>query len=134
MPFGLRNVVQPFQHFMDQILRGLPFSYTYIDDLLVASATPEEHLTHLQNVFECLTQHGIIVNPSKCLFGASELVFLRHHINRNGITPLQDKFQVVCDFPQLNKQEHAESTTAPGHTYTNVRSFKVQEALQMMRL
>ena len=100
MPFGLRNAMQTFQCFMDQILRGLPFSYVYIDDLLVASATPEEHLTHLRAVFECLTQHGIVINPNKCLFGASELDFLRHHIDCNGITPLQDKVQVIRDFPQ----------------------------------
>ena len=100
MPFGLRNAAQTFQRFMDQILRGLPFSYVYIDDLLVASATPEEHLTHLRAVFERLTQHGIVINPNKCLFGASELDFLGHHIDCNGITPLQDKVQVIHDFPQ----------------------------------
>ena len=42
MPFGLRNAAQTFQRFIDQILRGLPFCYAYIDDLLIASATPEE--------------------------------------------------------------------------------------------
>ena len=34
MPFGLRNSVQTFQSFIDQTLRGLPFTYAYIDDLL----------------------------------------------------------------------------------------------------
>lgn len=32
MPFGLRNVAQRFQHFIDQVLRGLHFSYAYIDE------------------------------------------------------------------------------------------------------
>ena len=47
MPFGLRNAAQTFQRFMDQVLRGLPFAYAYIDDVLVASTTREEHLQHL---------------------------------------------------------------------------------------
>ena len=34
MPFGLRNAAQTFQCFNDNVLRGLPFCYTYIDDLL----------------------------------------------------------------------------------------------------
>ena len=47
MPFGMRNAAQTFQRFMDQVLCGISFSYAYIDDLLVASTTPEEHLKHL---------------------------------------------------------------------------------------
>ena len=56
MPFGLRNAAQTFQRFMDQVLRGISFSYAYIDDLLVASTTPEEHLK--RTVFERLTKYG----------------------------------------------------------------------------
>jgi hypothetical protein len=104
MPFGLRNAAQTFQRFMDQVLHGLPFCYTYIDDLLIASTSPEEHLQHLRLVFERLRQHGIVINPSKCVFGVKELDFLGHHINSNGITPLKDKVQVICDFPQPDSQ------------------------------
>jgi len=43
MLFGLRNAAQTLQRFIDQVLRGLPFCYTYIDDVLIASATPKEH-------------------------------------------------------------------------------------------
>ncbi|BHF68305.1 hypothetical protein SprV_0301133900 [Sparganum proliferum] len=43
MPFGLRNAAQTFQRFIDRVLRGLPFVYAYIDDLLVASRNAEEH-------------------------------------------------------------------------------------------
>lgn len=55
MPFGLRNAAQTFQRFMDQVLRGLPFCYGYIDDLLIASATAEEHEDHLRQVFQRLS-------------------------------------------------------------------------------
>ena len=51
MPFGLHNAAQTFQHFMDEVLRGLQFCYAYMDDVLIASATPEEHLEHLRLVF-----------------------------------------------------------------------------------
>nr|VZI45039.1 unnamed protein product [Spirometra erinaceieuropaei] len=47
MPFGLRNAAQTFQRFTDHVLRGLPFVYAYIDDLLVASRNMEEHKEHL---------------------------------------------------------------------------------------
>ena len=51
MPFGLRNAPQTFQRFIDEVLRDLHFSYAYIDDVLIASSTPEEHKQHLKLVF-----------------------------------------------------------------------------------
>ncbi len=104
MPFGLRNAAQTFQRFMDKILRGLDFCYTYIDDLLIASVTKEEHLQHLRLVFERLSQQGVFINPLKCVFGVDELDFLGHHIDCDGIIPLQDKVQAVREFPQPQSQ------------------------------
>lgn len=72
MPFGLRNASQTFQRFLDQVLQGLDFAYAYIDDILVASASEQEHLIHLQTVLERLDQYGVIINPTKCVFGAPE--------------------------------------------------------------
>ena len=104
MPFGLKNTAQTFQRFMDQVLRGVPSAYTYIDDVLIASATPEQHLQDLRSVFERLATHGIVINPNKCLFGVNELDFLGHHIDQHGITPLSEKVQAVRDFPQPQSQ------------------------------
>ena len=63
MPFGLRNAAQTFQRFIDQVLRGLPYCYAYIDDLLIASANPHQHEEHLRTVLQRLSEHGILVNP-----------------------------------------------------------------------
>ena len=100
MPFGLRNAAQTFQRFIDEVLRDLHFSYAYIDDVLIASSTPEEHKQHLKLVFDRLRQFGVIVNPTKCELGVSELSFLGHSLNSQGIYPLQDKVKVIQEFPQ----------------------------------
>ena len=89
---------------MDQVLRGRLFAYAYINDVLIASATPEEHLRLLRIVFERFAMHGIVINPNKCLFGVAELDFLGHHIDQHGITPLPEKVKVVRDFPQPQSQ------------------------------
>jgi len=47
MPFGLKNVAQSFQRFIDEVLCGLHFTYAYINDVLIASSSPEEHVQHL---------------------------------------------------------------------------------------
>lgn len=87
MPFGLRNAAQTFQRFIDEVLRGLHFSYAYIDYVLIASATPEEHRCHLRLVLERFQKHGIVINPSKCKFGVEELEFLGYTVNKHGIRP-----------------------------------------------
>ena len=104
MPFGLRNAAQTFQRFMDQVLRGVPAAYTYIDDVLIASPTPEQHLDDLRTVFARLASHGIVINPNKCLFGVPHLDFLGHHIDQNGITPLPEKVQAIRNYPQPQSQ------------------------------
>ena len=53
---------------------------------------------------ERLSKYGIVINPNKCTFGASELELLGHHINSSGITPLQDKVQTIRDAPQPDTQ------------------------------
>ena len=64
MPFGLRNAGQTFQRFMDQVFHGLHFVFVYIDDVLIASSSPEEHKEHLRQVFQWLNEYGILINPS----------------------------------------------------------------------
>ena len=104
MPFGLRNTAQTFQRFMDQVLRGLHFCYVYIDDLLIASSNPEEHKQHLRLVFERLQHQGVVINPAKCKLGVTQLQFLGHQIDNQGIRPLEDKMRVVREFPQPTTQ------------------------------
>lgn len=99
MPFGLRNAAQSFQRFMDQAVRGLPFVFVYIDDILVASSTQAEHHDHLKQLFQRLEQYGIVININKSIFGASELSFLGHQVDHKGIRPLPERVEAISSFP-----------------------------------
>ena len=101
MPFGLKNAAQTFQRLMDSVLRDLPFLYVYLDDILVASASKSEHLSHLRTLFEHLSEHGLIVNPAKCQFGLSAIDFLGHRVTKEGAVPLPVKVEAIRVFPQL---------------------------------
>nr|VZI06174.1 unnamed protein product [Spirometra erinaceieuropaei] len=102
MPFGLRNAAQSFQRFIDEILRGLPFAYAYIDEILVASSSAEEHASHLRRIFDRFQQHGLQLNVDKCVFGVNSFDFLGHHVDQHGITPLTEKMQCILSFPVPN--------------------------------
>ena len=100
MPFGLRNAGQTFQRFMDQVLQGLHFCFAYIDDVLIASSSQEEHEHHLREVLQRLSDYGVLINPSKSLFGVDSLDLLGHHVSSDGIRPLESKVTFVRHFPQ----------------------------------
>ena len=95
MPFDLQNAAQTFQRFMNQVLRGLDFCYAYIDYVLIASKTPEDHKVHLRCVFEGFVSYGILINPAKCALGVDRLRFLGHHVNNKGLAPLSKQVQVI---------------------------------------
>ena len=99
MPFGLRNAGQTFQRFMNQVFRGLHFCFVYIDDVLIASSSPQEHKNHLREVFQRPSEYGILINPLKCQLGVNSLDFLRHLVSSECIRPLESKVDVVQRFP-----------------------------------
>ena len=106
MPFGLKNAAQAFQRMMDTMMRGLDFAFVYLDDILIASRTQEEHERHLHKVLERLNANGLTINLDKCVFGVSELEYLGHWVTQEGIKPLPSRVQSIRDFPTPNtKQE-----------------------------
>ena len=94
-PFGLKNAGQDFQRLMDAILGDIPYCFVYIDDILVASSTPKEHLKHLNIIFKILEDNGLVINRAKCVLGKSELDFLGYHVDSTGISPLPDRIEAI---------------------------------------
>lgn len=99
-PFGLKNAAQAFQRLIDTVLRGLPFVFAYLDDILIFSRSDNEHRSHLNQVFERLRQYGLVISPAKCQFGVSELDFLGHHLSPSGVVPLRAKVEAITNFPK----------------------------------
>lgn len=104
MPFGLRNAAQTMQRFIDEVLRGLPNVYAYIDDILIASPSLAEHEQHVCAVLQRLQTYGVVINPKKCVFAASAVPFLGHRLSAEGINPLPEKTQDIVSFPKPQTQ------------------------------
>ncbi|GFW97118.1 hypothetical protein TNCV_2697401 [Trichonephila clavipes] len=100
MQFGLCNAAATFQRFIDEVLRNLPFVFAFVDDILVASSSPEEHLQHLEILFTRLQQYGLSLKPSKCIFGVTSIKFLGFKVSESGIEPLSDRVDCILNFPQ----------------------------------
>ncbi|KFD62084.1 hypothetical protein M514_14204, partial [Trichuris suis] len=102
MPFGLRSAAQTFQRFMDKVTRGLDFCFVYLDDILVASMTKQEHETQLTQLFQRFKRYGVRVNPDKCIFSKPSLELLGFHVSADGILPLEEKVAALKRFPLLS--------------------------------
>ncbi len=100
MAFGLRNAAQPLPWLKDNILMGLDYVFSFLDDDSVFSKSREHHWTHLCTLFAILASKGLALNLEKCVFAVPELDFLGHRISADGVVPLQDNVQVILDFPK----------------------------------
>ena len=88
LPMGLCSSCDIFQEKMSDLMKGLEFVRTYIDDLLcITASTFEDHLAKLEKVLERIQQAGIKVNPKKNVFAQPELEYLGYWITREGIMP-----------------------------------------------
>ena len=47
VPFGLAQALACFQELMTGILKDFPFAIAYLDDIIIFSKTPQEHLSHI---------------------------------------------------------------------------------------
>ena len=94
-PFGLKNAGQDFQRLMDEILGDIPRVFVYIDDILIASESPEQHLQDLELVFKTLAANGMVVQRPKCVLGVSSLEFLGYQVDSTGISPLRNRVTAI---------------------------------------
>ena len=101
MPFGLTNAPATFQRLMNKVFREEigKFVAVYLDDIIIFSVTFEEHIQHLQQIFQQLRKAGLKLGRDKCEFGKTELAFLGHIVSGNGIAPDPSKIEKIRDFP-----------------------------------
>ena len=105
MPFSLKNAGQTFQRMMDKILSDLDYLFVYMDDVLVASRSVEEHTEHFRELFRRLAAHDLVVNPGKCQFGQTQIEFLGHTVTKEGVLLLPAKVAAVTEYPAPSTQD-----------------------------
>ena len=87
LSFGMVNSPMTFQSLMTKVLKSLNFkiALVYIDDLLIFSKDFDQHLHHLNLVFENLRSANLTLHPAKCKFATKQVKYLGHYVSKDGL-------------------------------------------------
>ena len=130
MPQGLKNASAQMAHLMDLVLKGINQQFNsglvlcYIDDIIIASTTFEEHIETLKSTFERLRAANLKLKPSKCSFVTKKVNYLGFVLTQDGISPNPDKIKAITDFPVPKKVKDIRSFLGvTGFYRKHIRSY-----------
>ena len=97
MAYGLKTAPMTCARALQKIFRDehRKICYVYYDDLIAASQDFEEHIDHLQILFDRMREFDLKLKPSKCKFGYITVEYLGHVVTGKGISPDPNKVSAI---------------------------------------
>ena len=77
----------------------------YVDDVVIATPTLEEHIERLDEVLACMKRAGLKCKPSKCEVLKHSIKYLWRMVDKHGIRPDPDAVEAVLTW-KSPKTEH----------------------------
>jgi len=107
LPFGLTNAPAVFLNLMNRVFQEYldDFICVYLDDILVYSENPDEHLRHLRLALDKLRLYKLYAKLSKCQFAETTVDYLGHVISADGFSMENEKVNAMRTWttPQSKK-------------------------------
>ena len=75
------------------------YAQCYVDDLLLFSATWDEHIQHITEVFDRLRASGLKMHPEKSDFAVNKVRFLGFYLSKDGIEADPSKVSAIRNTP-----------------------------------
>lgn len=101
MPFGLTNAPATFMRLMNSIFQDMLDDgvLVFLDDIMIYAKTEEEHRRRLREVLTRLRKHKLYANKKKCKLWQTQVEFLGHIVDKDGLRVLPNKAKAVKDWP-----------------------------------
>ena len=100
MPFGMVNSGATLVRGVRQLLKGLPNTVAYIDDILVHTKTWQEHVLTLESLLHRMKEANLTARPSKCVVGATCVEFVGHRVGQGAVTAIEDNVSRILEAPR----------------------------------
>ena len=141
MPFGLCNASATFQRSITRALQRIQQRHgsvvmAYIDDIVIATETIEDHLERIKEVFECLREAGFKMRAEKCDFMRTETKYLGRVVSAEGIKPDPAAVSKIQEWMPPRNREELQSFLGFANYYRDFIPFhaaKVQPMQELLR-
>ena len=77
----------------------LKYCIIYLDDVIIFSKIPEEHIARLEAVFKKISDAGLKLKPSKCQFFKKRIHYLGHIVSSKVIETDPKKIEAIVNWP-----------------------------------
>ena len=99
MPFGVKNAPAVFQELMQRVLHDtVKYATPYMDDVVIYSATWDDHINHIREVLTRLKTAKLTVNPDKCVWGGRTMTFLGHQVGDGKMSLPEHRVKALAEF------------------------------------
>lgn len=101
MPFGLSFAGATFQRLIDKIIGPdlEPYAFSYLDDIVIATETLEEHKKIIKIVLEHMRAANLTIDREKSVFCRFEVKYLGVLVNKDRIRPDPEKIELIVNYP-----------------------------------
>jgi hypothetical protein len=70
----------------------------FFDDILIYNRTWEEHLKHVDEILTIMEEQTLFSKEEKCEFGLTEILYIGHAIDVEGVKVHQEKIQTIFEW------------------------------------
>lgn len=109
MPFGIKTASAVFTRLMRTLLQDLSNVVHYIDDVLIATMTWEEHVKTLKPFLHKMREAGLTIKPQKCEIAMTSVVFLGHRLGAGNIQAVEGTDDKIAEAPRPETKKQLRS-------------------------
>lgn len=134
LPFGVSAAAGLFQRVIENVVRGIPGTIAYLDDIFISAKNHTELYDRLVAVLDRLRRNKLTVRKEKCTFPCNKIDCLGFVLDSNGIRPDEKKVEAIRKAPEPKDKTELQSFLGMINFYNRFLINKATVAESLHRL